>query len=271
VTGLTAGIAGAVVLAVYSSSLEPTGFLIPRTVPATAVLFSEPDTQVPRTSISRRQYSPYHSQGHEADCKRPIISLTSEKTNFQKIKKQLARSPPLVKAYNLFTEMQATHGMRQARVFDKLGIACVLPILGNYFHHLLGPVMPKIERLRCRLGLIDDGSMEAPSCNLAACNEPEIEDREITQDRGMPNMDFMRLETSTMDDCFGNMRKIQYGARVIANLVEDESCSDPRYKQICEELESQNRTVSEETCSTPRYATQTNYICKLFKFNCCVI
>ena len=242
-------------MTVYSSSLEPSGFLIPRTVPATAVLFSEPDTQVPRTSISRRQYSPYNSHGHHEDCKRPIISLTSKKTNFQKIKKQLSLSPPLVKTYKLFTEMQAKHGMRQARLFDELGIACVLPKLGHYFHSLLGPIMPKIERLRCRLGLVDDGTMEAPSCNAAACIDPEIEDREITGDRGMPNLDFMRLETSTMDDCFGNMRKIQYGARVVANLVEDESCDDARYTGICEELKSQNRTVLEETCTSLRYAT----------------
>ena len=239
VTLLTAGIAGAAVLAVYSSELATTGFLIPRTVPATAVLFSEPDVQVPRTSISR-QDSYASSHGHNA-CPRPIISLGYK---IKTAKGRLSRIPALNKLYKRFTKIQSKIGMRKARFIEKLGIQCLFP-------KLLRPFTPTFEYLQCKLGLADDGSMEAATCNSASCIDPIIEDRIITRDRGMPNLDFMRMEVSTMSDCFGDMPVISYGARVIAKVVDDQDCEDPRYKSICEELENQNRTVTEETCFTP--------------------
>ena len=94
--------------------------------------------------------------------------------------------------------------------------------------------------------------METPACDLNACKEPSLEDREITRDRGLPNLDFMADGmVSTMDDCFADMEKITYGARVIAKLVDDKSCDAPEYESICQELLAQNRTIFEQDCRTP--------------------
>ena len=55
---LAAGLPGSVVVSVFSTALGAnTGFVIPRTIPATALLFSEPDITLPGTSISRRSSS----------------------------------------------------------------------------------------------------------------------------------------------------------------------------------------------------------------------
>ena len=99
--------------------------------------------------------------------------------------------------------------------------------------------------------------MEAAVCNSVECTDPTLEDRIITRDRGMPNLDFMRLEVSTMADCFGDLRQINYGSRVLAKIKDDESCEDPQNKQICEELESLNRTLTEEECFSPGYVDKT--------------
>ena len=61
------------VISVYSSDLAQTGFLIPRTVDATAALFTEPDDAIPNTSISRQ--SSYGGFPNNRACKRPIIRL----------------------------------------------------------------------------------------------------------------------------------------------------------------------------------------------------
>ena len=80
---MVSGISGAVVLAVFSSNLAETGFSIPRTVPATAVLFSEPNLDIPRTTISRRQSSSSHSLEPHS-CPRPIIRLGQKIDNAHK-------------------------------------------------------------------------------------------------------------------------------------------------------------------------------------------
>ena len=49
------------------------------------------------------------------------------------------------------------------------------------------------------------------------------------------------------------MEKIDYGARVIAKLVDDEPCDNPEYDSICQEAMQQNRTVLEESCETSKY------------------
>ena len=57
-------------------------------------------------------------------------------------------------------------------------------------------------------------------------------------------------QANTYDDCFDDMRKITYGARVLAKLVDDVSCDDPRYEGMCEELIAQDRVLNEENCQS---------------------
>ena len=69
---------------------------------------------------------------------------------------------------------------------------------------------------------------------------------------GIPNFDFMMEgRVNTLDDCFPDMEKITYGTRVIAKLVDDQSCDLPRYSSICQDLLQRNRTVLSESCKTP--------------------
>ena len=63
-------------------------------------------------------------------------------------------------------------------------------------------------------------------------------------------MDTMNLDVQTMSDCFGNMREVEYGARVLAKIVRDGSCDDPKYLQICQDLLNENRVIEEENCRT---------------------
>ena len=64
-------------------------------------------------------------------------------------------------------------------------------------------------------------------------------------------MRMMDLHVQSMSDCFEDMEELQYGARVLAKVVDDQSCSDPRFAQQCEDLMSQGRVVDEDSCSTP--------------------
>ena len=100
--------------------------------------------------------------------------------------------------------------------------------------------------------------METPGCDDSTCNDSELEDREITQDRGLPNLDFMRMEVATMADCFGDMQKVTYGARVDAKIVDDVPCEDPNYQDICKDLEQENKIVMEDSCSSFGYTTYNN-------------
>merc|ERR1739844_791650 len=79
-----------------------------------------------------------------------------------------------------------------------------------------------------------------------------IQDRPINRDRGIPNFDFMMEgRVSTLDDCFPEMEKITYGARVVAKLVDDQSCDVPKYSAICEEMLQKNRTIFEGSWQSP--------------------
>jgi hypothetical protein len=39
-----------------------------------------------------------------------------------------------------------------------------------------------------------------------------------------------------------------YGARVLAKIVDDQSCDDPKYQQVCQEVMDQNRVIDEDGC-----------------------
>ena len=47
------------------------------------------------------------------------------------------------------------------------------------------------------------------------------------------------------------MKKVTYGSRVLAKIVDDQPCEDVRYQGICQELIFQNRVLFEENCRSP--------------------
>ena len=135
----------------------------------------------------------------------------------------------------------------KSKVLQKLGLSCLFP-------KIIRPFEPIIKFLSCTFGLNGDGFMKTPPCNSSACLNPRIEDREITRDRGLPNLDSMVEDTiSTMDQCFDDMEKVTYGSRILAKLVDDQPCDDPRYAAICQEEMDKNRIILEEDCQTPGY------------------
>ena len=239
VSSLVAGINGGTALGVFSSNLPGT-FAAPRTVSATAVLLAEPP--IP---IVSRQSGNSQNMNHHASCPRPLIDVGGKINSAQtKLTPILDRFSKLI---TLITNVQSKISGLQSSAFQKLGIACLFP-------KLLRPFNPLIERVKCKLGLNDDGFMDTPPCNATACLNPVLEEREITRDLGLENLDFMVEDTvSTMDQCFDDMEEVTYGSRIIAKLVDDQSCDDPRYESICRDAMASDRVINEDDCQTPGY------------------
>ena len=237
VASLVTGINGAVTLAVFSSTVPGT-FAVPRTVPANAVLIAEPNVG----GISRQSSRP--TSHRQQSCPNTIIPLG------KKIKTVESKITPILDRFSKITtpitRIQSKMSEFTSSIARKLRIECLLP-------KLLRPFEPILKYVRCLLGLNEvDGFMEPPPCNASSCINPTTEDRPITRDRGFPNMDFMiEDQVSTMDDCFDDMEKVVYGSRVRATLVDDASCDDPTYEQICKLLIGENRMVFEEDCKSP--------------------
>ena len=208
--------------------------MLPRTVDATATIFAEPDDAIPRTSISRQ-----YSGSHDTSCRRPIVRLGPF------VKFVTSPGHPLVVNIRKQVEkvQQRIAGVKM-RIYDKLRIACLFP-------RLIHPYEPILRYARCKLGLDDDGFMEAAKCNEMRCEKSAVEEKAITRDIGPVPMKMMDLKVETMSDCFEEMREVKYGARVLAKTVDDQSCSDPKYAEECEELISQGRIVDEDKCLTP--------------------
>ena len=130
-------------------------------------------------------------------------------------------------------------------MLKKLRLTCLFP-------KLIRPFEPILSYTKCKLGLSDDGFMVTPPCNASVCTNPIIEDRMIIRDLGLPNLDNMIMEeVSTLDDCFNDMEKVEYGTRIHAKLIDDESCSNPRYTSICQSMIEQDRVVLENECQSP--------------------
>ena len=222
-------------LSVYSSDLPESGFLIPRTVDATAVIFTEPDDAIPRTSISR--HSTYGNTHYDSSCRRPIIHLG------RKINQITNKKNPLINSIaKQYEKVRSRIGRLKMRLYDKLGIGCLFP-------KLIHPFEPTLRYFRCKLGLEDDEYMEAAQCNAMTCEE-SLEEKIITNDIGPAPMKMMNLDVQTMSDCFDDMKEVKYGARVLAKIVRDGSCDDPKYQQICMDLMNENRVIEEENCQT---------------------
>ena len=134
----------------------------------------------------------------------------------------------------------------QAAAFDKARLSCLIPTLRR-------PFEPIFEYLRCKLGISDDEYMEAPPCNPEICSRSDVEEREISMSKPIPNMVLTNTTVGTIDDCFDGMTKLEFGARVLIKNIDDDSCEDPRFSDICNELYEEGKLVIEEDCSSPRY------------------
>ena len=233
---LVIGIPGAVVLSVFSSSLINSGFLVPRTVPATAVLFTEPESMSQRRKIT----SSLSSHSNSQSCGRPLIPI-GQKVNIAKQK----FSPILDKISKPVSLVQSKIVMFKTKLFDKLGLQCLVP-------NLLKDIEPYITRISCKLGLNGDGFMQVPSCSSNLCSKSVIEEKEITRHLEAPIFDITNLRVQTMDDCFREMGKVTYGSRILAKLVDDQACDDPRFTSFCDELFGQDRVIMKETCENDR-------------------
>ena len=229
------GINGGTVLSVFSSNIPGT-FAVPRTIPATGVLIAEPSILL---SSRQSSFSQNNNQHHHS-CPRPVINVGQKiNTAESKLLPFLSRFSKVV---SLITNFQTKISDLQSRAFQKLRISCLVP-------KLLRPFEPIMKHIKCKLGLDEDGFMETPKCNATSCMNPMIIDREITRDLGLPNLDFMVEDTvSTMDQCFPEMERVTYGSRVLAKLVDDQPCDDPRYESICKEAMDKDLVIVEEDC-----------------------
>ena len=152
------------------------------------------------------------------------------------------------------SNVQSKFGDLKSQAFQTLGIECLLP-------RILRSIDPLIQPIKCALGLHEDGFMETPPCDASACSNPTVEEKLITRDRGLPNLDFMVEDmVSTMDECFDDMEKVTYGSRVIAKLVDDQPCDDPQYATICQEAMDRNNVIFEENCKSAGYVIIMNGI-----------
>ena len=136
--------------------------------------------------------------------------------------------------------------MYKAAVVDKAQLSCLIPKIRR-------PFEPILEHFRCKLGIAQDEYMEAPPCNPTICSPSDVEEKEITNSKPIPSMLLMNMSVETIDDCFQDMTKLQYGARVLIKVADDESCEDPRYSDTCKELLEDDKVIMEDSCTSPRY------------------
>ena len=227
---LSQGLSGVTIISVFSSALPGT-FVIPRTVDATAILFKESITR-----FSAKQYS--YPKKKNKSCPKTIIHLGKAKTR-------------LAPALNKLSKVTKPISTLKSKLYQKLGLSCLFP-------KFLRPYQPVIQRLLCKFGLEEDdnqgfietGDSDCNSENI--CRDPSLEDKVITRGHGFSNSySSGQNQIDTYDDCFQEKERITYGSRVIAKLVNDSSCDDPRYQGICQELSIQNKIVFEDECQSP--------------------
>ena len=115
VSSLVSGINGAMTLAVFSSNVPGT-FVVPRTVPATAALITEPGL-IPISRQSEQQTSDQHES-----CPRAIIPLGDA------IKRIENKTNPILSRFSKITTpislIQSRISGLQSGLFEKLRIQC---------------------------------------------------------------------------------------------------------------------------------------------------
>ena len=239
VAAIVEGIEGANIVSIFSTSLETSGFLVPRTLPATAVVFTEPQT----TGQRKNSHSPSsQSRGKiYKTCSNSIIPL-GEKKDF--IHRSL--STVLDPILSLLNSFQSKTGLLKAQLFDFLGLPCLIPTL-------IQPYEPFLLYVRCLLGLDSDSSLKVPRCTSIRCSQTDNEVREISRHLDLPSdLHITNLRVRTKADCFPKLPKIRYGTRVLTKLVDDQPCQDLRYIAICDILLEQNRVILVKQCDSER-------------------
>ena len=109
-------------LSVYSSDLPTSGFLIPRTVDATAIIFTEPDITIPRTSISRK--SSYGNSIPDRACDRPMIHFGKKNS-----RRKNRKSPLIDRVSKKLEKVRTEIGSIKMMIYDRLRIGCLFPKL----------------------------------------------------------------------------------------------------------------------------------------------
>ena len=212
-------------------------FVAARTLPATAVLFAEE-----AIGTTSKQSSTEIIAEHGA-CPRPVFNIGHKISNAKnKLSPFLNR---ISKILDAISKVQWKISSLKLMILKKLRLRCLFP-------KLIRPFQPLLSYTKCKFGLNDDGFMETPPCNASACNNPIIEDQMITRDLGIPNLSETLMEDAvTLDDCFDDMTKVEYGTRIHVKLVDDKSCENPKYASICRTMIEENRVVMENTCRSP--------------------
>ena len=102
VSSLVIGLTGAVIVSIYSTEfIANSGFIVPRTIPSTAVIFSEPNNNMQETSSSRKSVP---NVVHKS-CSRPLFQQGTIVKTSNSFKKRLLHQmveklvPPPLKSY----------------------------------------------------------------------------------------------------------------------------------------------------------------------------
>ena len=210
--------------------------MIPRECDATCVVFTESVDVIPRTSFSR--ISSYGNSINDQACP----GSRQKVQPYQILQNEKRKSPLLQKVSRSITKVNERISRTKMKVADKLGIGCLFP-------KLISPFEPMFRYLRCMMGFKDNEYMKAAQCNAVRCEESISEEKVITHSRPT-TLRNLNLEVQTRSDCFEDIREVKYGARVLAKLIRDASCNDPKYQQICQDLLNENRVIEEDRCST---------------------
>ena len=135
----------------------------------------------------------------------------------------------ITKFSNIFGYVIEIVSMYKAAAVDKARLSCIIPTLRR-------PFEPILDHFRCKLGISEDQYMEAAPCNISNCLKSEKEEREITLTKPIPSIALMNMSVETIDDCFNDMKKLEYGIRVLIKVADDESCDEPRFIGMCQRL-----------------------------------
>ena len=247
------------IVSVYSTELfVNSGFMVQRTIPATAVIFSEPNIDIPE-STSRESVS---SVGDES-CNRPVFKQRQLVENSIRFEKWLMHqtvnnvAPPLLQSpaetairrwSTLLSSVSKRSSLMRAKAWQQAGLACLFP-------KLFRPFNPIFQQIRCKLGLKEDEFMEAPSYNTISCSDSNIEEKEITMEKEIPDLKTVNFQVRTNNNCFPDKARVMFGARILVKLVEDLPCNDPKFESKCQELFEQKQIIFAEHCADPRLET----------------
>ena len=260
VSSLVIGLTGAVIVSVYSTEfIANSGFMVPRTIPSTAVIFSEPNNNMQETSSSRKSVP---NVVHKT-CSRPLFqqgTIVKTSNSFKKrllhqMVKKLVPSPLKAPAKtairrwsNLLSKISTRSSFIKAKAWEQAGLACLFPKLRRPFN-------PIFQNIRCWLGLFEDEFMEVPLYNQISCSESKIEEKEITMEKQIPHLKIINLQVRKKDDCFPDKPKVMFGARILIKLMDDLPCNDPKFESSCQELFEQNQVIFMEDCIDSRFET----------------